>query len=206
MCKVLITERSRGCAATKFILTPSLRSEKRQGLAGFGPLNSILMDFALLDFALVGFALVVFALVWLTLVGFAVVDIARLSSAIGTAEFKLFSGKSNDTPGSSITSSEKMPWRFPSFPGCPAASESWWEALVSALSSALFLSLVLSLVSSLVLSLGLNICSTGKRQTDNRQERVQSNCGNFLAFDTANDGGFPVLFAARAFHRRRRRR
>lgn len=89
----------------------------------------MLVDFVLLDFVLVDFALVVFTLVWLTLVGFVVVDIALLdiallSSAIGPAGFKFFSGKSYDTPGSSTTSSGKMPWRFPGFPGCPAASES----------------------------------------------------------------------------------
>lgn len=66
------------------------------------------------------------------------------------------------------------------------------------------ISLVFSPSLSLVLCLGLSTCSTGKRQTDNRQERAQGNCGNFLAFNTANDGGFPVLFAARALHRRRR--
>lgn len=70
----------------------------------------------------------------------------------------------------------------------------------------LVLSLALSLVLSLALSLGLSIRSTGNRQTDNRQERAQGNSRNFLAFDTANDSGFPILFAARALRQRRRSR
>jgi len=161
----------------------------------------VFVDFVLLDFVLVGFALVVFALVWLTLVGFAVANIAHLSSATDPAEFKLFSGKPNDTPGSSTNPQERCPGASPA-PRLPSSV----RVLVGGLVLSLVLSLVLGLVLSLSLGLGLSIRSTGKRQTDNTQERAQGNCRNFPAFNTANDGSFPILFAAQALYQRRRHR
>ena len=109
---------------------------------------------------LVGFALVVFALVWLTIVGACPARLAPQDSSC--------SQENQRHPRKQHNIFRKDALSLPQLPRLPSSV----RVLAGGLGPSLGLSLVISLAISLVLSLGLSLCSTGKRQTDNRQERA----------------------------------